>query len=112
MGYGDRQTVGRFLGESGLMLPISAEVALAAAGLWPVPWYGAARLVRSALYYDRTRRGWEREVWLLVCGELLRREGRDDGPDACCALARAFGAMGPVVVRAPTAPVRARATAR
>jgi hypothetical protein len=82
-----------------LQLPLAAEDALMAARLWPHPSVGPAKLRGGALYYDVERPGWEREVWLLVCGELLRCEGRSSEPLACLRLACAFGALGPMCVR-------------
>ena len=81
----------RFLHEAGLELPICAEVALRAADLSPLPSQGPATLVGEVLRYDTTRPGWEREVWSLVCGYLLRRYELPDKYDARIALAQVFG---------------------
>jgi hypothetical protein len=91
-----------------LQLPLGAEDALFAAELWPHPSIGPARLDGGALYYDARRSDWEREVWLLVCGELLRRAGRSAEPAACLRLASAFGAFSPARTRTCTRPRRVK----
>lgn len=108
MGDADQALVGQFLGKTGQILPLAAEDALMAAGLWPHPSAGPAKLHGGALYYDAQRPGWEREVWLLVCSELLRRAGRSSEPAACVRLALAFGALGPVRAHSRPKPRRKR----
>lgn len=95
-----------FLRETGLIQPFSAEVAAVEAGLLLCPSTGPATLVpaqpggerggplrdRGVLRYDESRPGWEREVWSLVCGALLRRAGVADTPGARIDLAHELGA--------------------
>lgn len=88
------------------MQPFSAEVAAVEAGLLLCPSTGPATLspleptserggalrCRGTLRYDKARPGWEREVWSLVCGMLLRRAEASDTPRARVELALELGA--------------------
>lgn len=99
MGEKEIRVAAGFLKETGLIPPFSAEVAAVEADLLLCPeWRGLAKLIgikggiRPVAFYDKTRHGWERELWSLVCGVLLRRDGSADTRDARMALALALGA--------------------
>jgi hypothetical protein len=82
---------GRFLLETGLNPPFSAEVAAHEAGLLLCPSKGSANLTETIVRYDESRSGWERELWAIVCGVLLRRAGERDTLAGRAALVRALG---------------------
>jgi hypothetical protein len=91
MGDVENRTACRFLGETGFAAPLSADEALRAARLFPAPCSGPATLTGTILRHDRSRSGWEAEVWSLVCGLLLRQDGEADTAQARAELARALG---------------------
>jgi hypothetical protein len=91
MGEVEIRVGARFLEENGLELPICPELALRAAGLFPVPDSpGPATLEGTVLRYDSSRPGWEREVVELVCGAVLRQHELPDKHEHRVELARVF----------------------
>jgi hypothetical protein len=88
-----RQVATRFLVTHDLRLPLRADVALYAAGFWPLPSDGPASQNGDILRYDETRQTWEREVWSLVCARLLQRDGFEPTLELCAELAAWFGVV-------------------
>jgi hypothetical protein len=82
-----------FLAAHGLTLPLAADVALFAAGFWPLPAPGPASLDGNILRYDEAWPGWEAAVWHLVCGRILENAGYPNGPGLRAELARGFGVV-------------------
>lgn len=94
MGEVISRIAGRFLRGTGHNQPLTAEIALYEAGLLPCPHSGsgeAATLRGAVVFYDDERADFESEVWSVVCGVLLRREGAHDSADARERLALRLG---------------------
>jgi len=86
-----RQVAFRFLITHELRLPLPADVALYAAGFWPLPAEGPTTLDGNIVRYDESRPTWQLEVWSLVCERLLLQEGFGSTPELRAELARWFG---------------------
>lgn len=82
----------QFLSLHRLTLPLDADVAAFAAGLFLVPSYGPASLTGNVLRYDESRPAWAREVWSLVCGRILEHGGHRNEHATRAELAHWLGA--------------------
>ena len=80
-----------WLATHGLKLPLRADVALYAAGFWPLPAHGPVSRDGNIVRYDEAWPGWEIDVWSIVCARVLADAGYPDGPWFRAELARAFG---------------------
>jgi hypothetical protein len=88
-----RQIAYQFLITHSLRLPVRADLALYAAGFFPVPSSGPASLDGDILRYDESRATWQLEVWNIICARLLEEGGQTDTPEARAELAQWLGVL-------------------
>lgn len=91
MGEQTIRVAARFLMESRLEPPFSAEVAAQEVGLVLCPSAGPLSLQGPIVRYDLSEPGTEAELWDVVCGRLLDRAGVGNTEYRRAKLARELG---------------------
>lgn len=92
MGEVEIRIARQFLGDIGVVEPLTADEAAHAAGFLLVPSEGATRVDGNIVRYDERHPTWERDLWELVSARLLTRAGLPDRASSRAIVARALGA--------------------